>query len=249
MPSRRYKLTVAYDGSAYSGFQMQDNGPSIQGAIEEALQYVAHSPVKAYGSGRTDAGVHAKGQVVHCDIDKPIPPANLVRAMNARLPEDIRIMSARIVPDCFDARKTACGKEYRYFVYEGEIMPPVLRPFNAWSRKKLDLYAMRDAARRFEGRHDFVSFAANPNREIYTTVRTIYKFTVSKKNSIFTFSVSGEGFLYKQVRSMVGFLLRVGIGAEKPQAVTELLDRAAPREARVPTATGRGLFLWRVWYK
>ena len=108
---------------------------------------------------------------------------------------------------------------------------------------------MRDAARRFEGRHDFVSFAANPNREIYTTVRTIYKFTVTKKGPLFTFSVSGEGFLYKQVRSMVGFLIRVGEGAERPEAVTELLDAAAPRTARVPTATGRGLFLWRVWYR
>jgi len=108
---------------------------------------------------------------------------------------------------------------------------------------------MRNAARRFEGRHDFVAFAANPNREIYTTVRTIYRFTVSRRGHLVTFAVSGEGFLYKQVRSMVGFLLRVGEGAEKPEAVTELLDAASPRTARVPTATGRGLFLWKVWYR
>lgn len=248
MSVRRYKLTVAYDGGAYSGFQLQDNGPSIQGELEQALEHVVKHPVKTFGSGRTDAGVHARGQVVHCDIDKPIPPMNLRRAMNARLPEDIRVMRVCIVDDKFDARKTAHGKEYRYFVYNAEILPPTERPFRAFVRKPLNLKAMRDAARRFEGNHDFVSFSANPNREIYTTVRYISKFTVTKSGPLFTFSVSGDGFLYKQVRSMVGFLLRVGEGAEKPEAVTELLDEAAPRIARVPTAVGRGLFLWKVWY-
>ena len=246
--TRRYKLTVAYDGGAYAGFQLQDNGPSIQEELEKALLYVAREPVKTFGSGRTDAGVHARGQVVHCDISKPIPPLNLRRALNARLPEDIRVMRVKIVPDDFDARKSTHGKEYRYFLYNADILPPTERPFRAFFRKHLDLKALRDAARRFEGRHDFVSFAANPDRELYTTVRTIYKFTVTKSGPLFTFSVSGEGFLYKQVRSMVGFLIRVGEGAEKPEAVTELLDAAAPRTARVPTATGRGLFLWRVWY-
>lgn len=246
--TRRYKLTVAYDGSAYSGFQLQDNGDSIQARLEEALAHVTRSTVKTFGSGRTDAGVHARGQVVHCDIDKPIPCRNLVRAMNARLPEDIRITAAKIVPDDFDARKSTHGKEYRYFLYNAEMLPPWERPFRAYFRKPLDLKAMRDGARRFEGRHDFVSFANNPNRDLYTTVRTIYRFTVNRKGPLVTFSVSGEGFLYKQVRSMVGFLIRVGEGAEKPEAVTELLEAARPRVARVPTASGRGLFLWRVWY-
>lgn len=246
--TRRYKLTIAYDGGVYAGFQLQDNGPSIQQALEEALLHVAREPVKTFGSGRTDAGVHARGQVVHCDISKPIPPPNLRRALNARLPEDIRVMRVKIVADDFDARKSTHGKEYRYFLYNADILPPTERPFRAFFKKHLDLAAMRDAARRFEGRHDFVSFAANPNREIYTTVRTIYKFTVTKKGPLFTFSVSGEGFLYKQVRSMVGFLISVGRGVERPEAVGELLAAAAPRTARVETAPPRGLFLWRVFY-
>ena len=182
--TRRYKLTIAYDGGAYAGFQLQDNGPSIQQALEEALLHVAREPVKTFGSGRTDAGVHAMGQVVHCDISKPIPPLNLRRALNARLPEDIRVMRVKIVPDDFDARKSTHGKEYRYFLYNADILPPTERPFRAFFKKPLNLKALRDAARRFEGRHDFVSFAANPNRDIYTTVRTIYKFTVTKSGPL-----------------------------------------------------------------
>ena len=245
---RRYKIVMAYDGSAYSGYQLQKNGVAVQEKVEEVLAYLNRAPVRAFGSSRTDAGVHARGFVCHFDLCKPIPPRNLVRAMNSRLPEDIRVMKAAYAAPEFDARKDAKGKEYRYFLYNAAILPPPLRPFWAFQHKPLDVAAMRDAAARFVGRHDFAAFAANPHRDIETTVRNVFEFTVRKTGPRIVFAVKGDGFLYKQVRSMVGFLARVGLGDERPEAVTELLDAAAPRTARVPTACPRGLFLWKVWY-
>ena len=245
---RRYRITIAYDGSAYSGYQLQTNGVAVQQKLEEVLEYLNRAPVRAFGSSRTDAGVHARGFVCHFDLQKPIPPSNLVRAMNSRLPEDIRVLKASHAADDFDARKDAKGKEYRYFLYNGDILPPTLRPFWAFQHKPLDVAAMQDAGARFVGRHDFVSFAANPHRDIETTVRNVFECFVRRTGPRVVFVVKGDGFLYKQVRSMVGFLIRVGLGDERPEAVTELLDAAAPRTARVPTACPRGLFLWKVWY-
>ena len=245
---RRYKIVLAYDGTHYSGYQLQSNGVSIQQKLEEVLEYLNRAPVRVFGSSRTDAGVHAKGFVAHFDLTKPIPPGNLPRAMNSRLPEDIRVMKASYAKSDFDARKDAKGKEYRYFLYNGDILPPCLAPYWAFMHKQLDVVAMQDAAHRFVGRHDFAPFAANPHRVLETTVRNIFSFEVQKAGPRITFIVRGDGFLYKQVRSMVGFLIRVGLGEENPNVVTELLDNHAPRTARVPTATGRGLFLWKVFY-
>ena len=244
----RYKLAVAYDGTAYLGFQIQNQGPSIQGELEKAASYLACEQVRVNGSGRTDAGVHARAQIVHFDCPKPIPPASMVRAMNTRLPEDIRVTSAAIVAPDFDARRSAKGKEYRYFLYNAPILPPVMRPFWAWDHKPLDADAMQDAASRFCGNHDFAPFSANPHRELFTTVRYISSFSVKRSGPRISFAVRGDGFLYKQVRSMVGYLRRVGRGSEKPESVSELLDEAAPRTARVPTAPACGLFLWKVFY-
>ena len=245
---KRYRIVLAYDGTAYAGYQLQENGVAVQQRLEEALAHVNRAPVRVFGCSRTDAGVHARGFCAHVDLDVPIPPKNLVRAMNARLPNDIRVLRAAYARPGFNARNDAKGKEYRYFVYQADILPPHLAPFWAFCHRPLDLAAMQAAAARFVGRHDFVSFAANPHRDLETTVRTIFSFTVRRSGPRYTFSVTGDGFLYKQVRSMVGFLLRVGTGNERPEAVTELLEAAAPRTARVETATGRGLFLWRVWY-
>ncbi len=249
MLPRRYKVVIAYDGTAYSGYQYQDNGIAVQQRLEEVLAVLNRAPVRIFGSSRTDAGVHAKGFVAHFDLTTPIPPANLVRAMNTRLPPDIRIMKAAYARADFDARKDAKGKEYRYFVYNADILPPHLAPYWTFCHRPLDLKAMQDAAARFVGRHDFVSFAANPHRDLETTVRRIFSFTVKKRGPRVVFTVNGDGFLYKQVRSMVGFLLSVGKGNEKPEAVTELLEAATPRTARVQTAPGKGLFLWKVRYR
>jgi len=246
--SRRFKIILAYDGTAYSGYQLQDNGVAVQQRLEEVLAYLNRAPVRVFGCSRTDAGVHAKGFCCHFDLVQPIPPKNLVRAMNSRLPEDIRVLRAAYARADFDARKDAKGKEYRYFVYNGDILPPHLVPYWTFQHRPLDLAAMQDAAARFVGKHDFAPFAANPHRELSSTVREIFSFTVRRAGPRITFSVKGDGFLYKQVRSMVGFLIRVGKGEEKPAAVTDMLETLPPRTARVPTAPGRGLFLWKVWY-
>ena len=245
---RKYKVVIAYDGTGYSGWQYQDNALGIQQVVEEALAYLEGAPVRIFGSSRTDAGVHANGFVGHFHLTKPIPPKNLVRAMNSRLPESVRILKAAYAKESFDARLSAKGKEYRYQLYQADILPPHLAPYWTFCHRPLDLAAMRQAAASFVGRHDFLSFAANPNRELETTVRTIFSFDVRRAGPRYTFIVRGDGFLYKQVRSMVGFLLSVGKGNEKPEAFRELLDNHPPRTARVETAPARGLFLHKVFY-
>lgn len=246
---RKYKAILAYDGTSFSGWQYQDNALGIQQVVEEVLADLELSPVRVFGSSRTDAGVHARGFVCHFHLSKPIPPHNLLRAMNSRLPPSVRVMKASYVPESFDARLSAKGKEYRYHVYQADILPPHMAPYWTFCHRPLDLEAMRKAASYFVGRHDFVSFAANPNRELETTVRNIFSLEVKKSGPRYTFIVKGDGFLYKQVRSMAGFLLSVGKGNEKPEAVKELLSSATPRTARVETAPSRGLSLWKVFYK
>ncbi len=248
-PVRRFRLTVAYDGTAYSGWQVQPHHPSVQQTIEETLKGIVGHTVKVHGSGRTDQGVHARGQVAHVDLACRMDAAAIRRGLNARLPQDIRILKASVARPGFHARRSAAGKEYRYFVWNDATVLPDKRFYAAHAYRPLDVAAMRKAAAFFEGRHDFASFTANPQRAVETTVRNVFAFTVGKKGKEIVFRVSGEGFLYKQVRSMVGFLIRVGEGAENPGAVKELLESCAPRKARVPSAPAHGLFLWRVWYR
>ena len=245
---RRFKTVIAYDGTAFSGWQYQENALGIQQVVEEVLEYLEGEKVRVFGSSRTDAGVHAKGFVAHFELSKPIPPKNLVRAMNARLPESVRVLSASYAKSNFDARLSAKGKEYRYFLYQADIMPPHLVPYWTYCHRELDVEAMAKAAGYFVGRHDFAPFAANPHRVLETTVRNIFSFTVKKRGPRYVFVVRGDGFLYKQVRSMVGFLISVGKGNEKPEAVKEILEANEPRTARVETAPSRGLFLWKVFY-
>ncbi len=254
----RYRAVVAFDGTNFSGYQLQQNGVTVQGELERVLGEIAGpalrnlgkemAPVRVNGCSRTDAGVHAKGMVVAFDLPCRIPLDGLRRGMNTRLPLSVRIMKVSRARADFNPQYEAKGKEYRYFLYNAPILPPHLAPFWGWHHRPLDVGAMRDAAGRFVGTHDMVSFAALPGRPIASTVRTIRSFEVRKSGPRITFIVRGDGFLYKQVRSMVGFLVRVGLGDEKPEAVTELLEKHPPRTARVPTATGRGLFLWKVFY-
>lgn len=244
----RFRLTIAYDGGGYAGWQVQPGLPTVQQTIEEALAAIVKAPCKLHGSGRTDAGVHAVGQVAHVDLSTRMDAAAIQRALNARLPADIRIVRAARARPLFDARRHAVAKEYRYFIWNAPLLPPQRRLYACHVCRPLDLEAMRAGAALFVGRHDFAAFMANPNRAVASTVRTVSACTLARRGREIVCRVRGDGFLYKQVRGMVGLLLRIGGGGEAPESVARLLDLAQARTARVPSAPPRGLFLWRVWY-
>ncbi len=246
--TQRFRLTLAYDGTAYAGWQVQPDRATIQSLLEERLALLVKHPCKVHGSGRTDSGVHAVGQVAHVDLATRMAPAALLRALNARLPPDIRVKAVQRVAATFHARRDATAKEYRYHLYNGDVMPPHERLYALHLYGPLDLAAMEAGAACFVGRHDFASFMSNPDRVLESTVRTISSFTIRRRGPRLTFVVRGNGFLYRQVRSMVGLLLRIGRGDEAPGLVAELLASHQPRTARVPSAPPQGLFLWRVWY-
>lgn len=245
---RRFRLTIAYDGTNYSGWQVQRGSPTIQAELETALEALVRHPCKVNGSGRTDRGVHAAGQVAHVDLETRMTPAALRRALNSRLPDDIRVVGGACARADFHARRDASAKEYRYFVWNEEFQPPFKRHYATHVRRPLDVALMRDAAARFVGDHDFTAFMANPNREIGSSIRSVTGFEILKRGARIEFRVRGNGFLYKQVRSMVGLLLRIGEGAESPELITRLLSEKGSRTARVPSAPPQGLFLWKVWY-
>lgn len=244
---RRYRIVVSYDGTAYAGWQIQPNGVTIQEKLEAALHQLTGETIKVHGSGRTDQGVHARKQVAHFDLQKRFPVRSLPRAMNSILPPDIRVMNAARAHAAFDARRHATGKEYRYFIWNAEIMPPVHRLYKARIRNPLDVAAMRAAAALLEGKHDFAAFTANSDREMETTVRELYDLKITRRGHEIIIRARGSGFLYKMVRSLAGYLIRVGEGAATP-AETRAILHSRTRTAHVPTARACGLFLWNVWY-
>jgi len=245
--ARNFKLAVAYEGTAYGGWQLQPNAVTVQELLEKALAKLAGKRVVVHGSGRTDAGVHAREQIANCSLLTHLAPAVLVLALNANLPEDVRVLRVQEVDAKFHARFSAKGKEYRYQIDTGKVADPFQRRY-AWHHPRpLDVPAMRHAAKRMIGRHDFSALSANPMREIETPVRRVTKLTIVKRGNLLTIAVSADGFLYKMVRSMVGALVKVGEGRltlEKLRAVMS----SRKRTALVETAPARGLFLWRVFY-
>jgi tRNA pseudouridine38-40 synthase len=246
-PPVRYRITVAYDGSQYAGWQVQPAHMTVQQRIEEVLASLSGEVVKVHGSGRTDQGVHAEGQVAHFDLSKAWKPAALHKGLNALLPADIRVRRVARARNDFHARRSAVRKEYRYVIWNGEIMDPCRRLYATHVRKALDIEAMQAAAQVLVGRHDFAAFTANPNRVVESTVRKIEYLKVRKSGPVITVVAASEGFLYKMVRSLCGLLIRVGEGAVTLTEVREILASRI-RTARVPTAPPEGLFLWRVWY-
>ncbi len=242
----RWKAVVSYDGTNYGGWQVQPGRITVQGKLEDAVEQLTRKRVRVHCSGRTDTGVHARGQVVHMDLDTRIKPHGMIEGLNRYLPDDIRVESARIMPSTFDARFSATGKEYRYFIWNGPVLPAWARLYRAHVRKPLDIAAMRDAASVLTGRHDFSSFCANPGHE-RDPVRTVNRITVSRRGPDITIRVDGEGFLYKMVRSLAGYLIRVGQG-DLPVSSAHAFLQSRERTARVPTAPAKGLFLWRVRY-
>jgi tRNA pseudouridine38-40 synthase len=249
-------LTIAYDGTGYGGWQRQPNAVTVQQLVEEALGKIAGKPVTIHGSGRTDAGVHARAQVASCSIATELAPKVLARALNANLPDEIRILRVQDVVVGFHARFSAKKKEYRYQIDCGAVSDPFLRR-SAWHHPRpLDLPAMRRAARLLKGRRDFTALAAMPSprdaegsgrQSERDPVRTVSKLTVTREGNLLTIAVAADGFLYKMVRSIVGALVKVGEGRLTPEQLRELVAQKR-RTPLIETAPAHGLFLWRVNY-
>jgi len=243
----RFKITVNYDGTNYFGWQVQPNAVTVQEKIEGVLFRLSGERVKVHGSGRTDRGVHARGQVAHFDMNKPFSENALWRALNALLPDDIRVMGVELAAPDFHARKNAVAKEYRYFIWNDAVLPPTERFTHLQVRHPLDVDAMRTAASMLTGRHDFASFTANPKDFVESTVRTVFAVDVTQNGSEIVIAARGEGFLYKMVRSLAGWLIRVGKGEVAAETTKTVLESTL-RTSEVPTARPQGLFLWQVEY-
>jgi tRNA pseudouridine38-40 synthase len=244
----KFKLVIAYDGTAYQGWQMQKIGTGVQEKVEHALAKLFPSKPRLHGSSRTDTGVHALGMVAHFEaLECNMDGRKLALALNAWLPEDVRVLSAGRAPEKFHARFDAKGKQYRYFVWNHTAMNPLIRG-TAWHvPRTLDLKAMREAAALFVGKHDFKSFAANRNYEMETTVRTLMRCDFKKSGPLLTFFIEGDGFLYKMCRGIVGTIVQVGLGKFPASEIKVMLAQKDRRVAGM-SAPAKGLVLWRVFY-
>ncbi|HLX94955.1 MAG TPA: tRNA pseudouridine(38-40) synthase TruA [Verrucomicrobiae bacterium] len=248
--SKKFKLVIAYDGTAYAGWQMQKIGTGVQEKVEVALARLFPGAPRLHGSSRTDTGVHALGMVAHFEVlpaEFKMTVRKLALAINAWLPEDIRVLSASRAPEKFHARFDANGKQYRYFVWNHTAMNPLLR-HRAWQvTRPLNLKAMRAAARRLVGRHDFKSFAANRNYEMESTRRRLTRCDIKKSGPQLTFIIEGDGFLYKMCRGIVGTLVQIGQGKFPPAEIKRMLAKKDRRVSGM-TAPAHGLVLWKVFY-
>ena len=247
---QRLKLIVAYDGTAYAGWQSQAGGNTIQDHLEAAFRNVTGEKVRVHGAGRTDAGVHALGQCAHADVmARDWPGERWVHALNASLPVTIRVERARYVPLSFHARFSATGKTYRSQIWNARVLSP-LEHGRCWHVPlPLDLRALAEAAAALHGTHDFAAFAANRGKPEASTVRTITAVRVRRAGASITLDFSGNGFLYKMVRLLVGALVRCGHGKMPPARVSELLKSPASTLAvERSVAPAEGLILLRVRY-
>jgi tRNA pseudouridine38-40 synthase len=275
--SQNWKLTLAYDGTDYHGWQIQPGNLTVQAELQAALGRVTGESPLPQGSGRTDAGVHALAQVASFVLHARIPPQNLLRALNRTLPPSIRVLETKIVPATFHARHSAVAKTYEYRVFRGAICPPSLARYVLACSWPMDVHALQTSAKLFEGEHDFLSFAAtDPELTIRTpdqgagpdlrplpregfqveppkppTIRTIFSSTWEERQTeagdLLIYRVRGSGFLHHMVRNLVGTMLDIGRGRIAPHAIPEIIA-ARDRAAAGPTAPARGLFLHSVEY-
>ena len=243
---RTIKLTLAYDGTDFVGWQRQENGESIQGLIESALSDIDGAPVTLHGAGRTDAGVHALAQAASARIASPIPDAQLTRALNAHLPAAIRVTRVETMPDDFHARFSAVSKSYEYRIWNGPVVPPFVRLYAWHILEPLDTAAMREATHAIVGEHDFASFRGAGGMN-HSTVRTIRRAAWATEGEALTFHIGGTGFLRYMVRSLAGTLVEIGRGARPVDDMARLLT-APDRSAAGRTAPPHGLFLVQVDY-
>lgn len=243
---RRIKLTVAYDGTDYCGWQIQPNGITVEEVLNRALSRLTGEEIRVIGASRTDAGVHARGNVAVFDTASTVPPERFAYAVNPLLPEDIVVVGAEEVPQDWHPRYQNSVKTYEYHILNRE-MPDPLRRRESWHVSfPLDLDSMREAAAYLRGEHDFRSFCSI-HTGVKTTVRTIYTLDIDRSGNLITIRISGNGFLYNMVRIIVGTLVEVGRGFRTPENMRDILN-AEEREKAGATAPPQGLVLVSIAY-
>ena len=240
----RYKLTVSYDGAYFHGFQRQLKFNSVQETLEIALTDIFKMPIVVKGSGRTDAGVHAKGQVVHFDSEQVIPCPNLKKILNKKVFPHIYVTDIENVDDSFHSRGSAIKKEYRYYVSIGTF-DPLKANYQHHFHDRIDISKIREAMTYIVGTHDFASFSKN--KELKTTIRTIELFELNIKDGILEFRIIGNGFMYNMVRIIIALMLKVGEGKLAPSDIKRIID-GKNRKLAPYVAPACGLYLWKVYY-
>lgn len=238
---KRVRLIVAYDGTNYHGWQVQKNGITIESELNRCLSELLQEPIEVIGASRTDAGVHALGNVAVFDTQSRMPAEKVSYALNQRLPEDIRIQKSEEVASDWHPRYCDSRKTYEYRIYRGEFPMPVKRLYSLFTYRSLDVAKMQEAAKYFVGEHDFKSFC-QVHAQVDSTVRRVYDVSVYEENSDVVIRITGGGFLYNMVRIMAGTLMEVGQGKRKPEEIAEIIE-AKDREAAGPTAPAHGLTL------
>ena len=242
---KNYKMTLAYDGSRYSGWQRLGKGElTIQGILEDSLEELLGTKIEVHGSGRTDAGVHARGQVANFKVPFAIS-ANFLGKLNAKLPEDLKVVTLEEVPVSFHSRYRAKGKIYKYYVDSNEKANVFSRKYTCHYPTELNETAMRQAAKFLCGTYDFTSFTDDKTEK--DKVRTIYEIDIAKEKGIFCFTYHGDGFLQHMIRILTGTLLEVGEGTKKPEEIIEILNQRERAKAGF-MAPAKGLFLEEVEY-
>lgn len=240
-------LTLEYDGTNYSGWQIQDNANSIQAEVEKAIYKLTKKEVTLIGAGRTDAKVHALGQVANFFIDTTIPGRTFKYALNEYLPEDIKVVYSNEVPEDFHARFSAIKKRYRYKIYLSDVERPLLRNYAYQIDRNLNINNMKEASKYLIGMHNFTSFEG---RRSFTKskIRTIHSIDIKKRNEFIDIVVEGDSFLRNMVRIITGTLVEIGIGKRKPEEI-KLILQAKDRRLSGHTAPPQGLYLEKVFYK
>lgn len=243
---KRVKLTIAYDGTNYCGWQIQPNGITVEEVVNRELSRLLKEDIRVIGASRTDSGVHALGNVAVFDTEARIPAEKVSFALNRSLPEDIVIQKSEEVPEDFHPRFCDSKKTYEYRIWNATFVQPSNRLYTYHVHDALDVEAMQRAAQLIVGEHDFASFCS-VGAQVQSTVRTVYTVDVIKENELVTIRVTGAGFLYNMVRIIAGTLLQVGLGAKPAEWVKEVLE-AKDRSKAGPTAPAQGLTLMKIEY-
>lgn len=242
----RVLLRVAYDGTNYSGWQLQNNAVTIEEVLNRAISALFSQDIEVIGASRTDAGVHAYGNVAVFDVETRMPAEKICYALNQRLPEDVRVVESHQVTDDFHPRHCDCTKTYEYKIWNDTFPNPLTRLYSHFFYGALDIKKMQEACSFFIGEHDFTSFCA-AGSQVKSKVRTIYSLDVTTRDKMITIRVTGNGFLYNMVRIIAGTLIKVGQGVVKPSEIPSIIE-AKDRSLAGPTAPAGGLALIEIRY-